>query len=61
MVEKPAEPSSLDPAPRENPGEGAGAEGQPPNQAGPLAVERLTKADGRALILYTTPATSETP
>ncbi len=61
MVEKPAEPSSLDPAPGEDPGEAAVAKGQPSEEAGPLAIERLAKADGRALILYTTPATPEAP
>jgi hypothetical protein len=62
MAEQPAEPSSLEPAPGEDPGEGAGAKGQPSQEAGPIAIERLTKADGRALILYTTAAaTSETP
>jgi hypothetical protein len=55
MVEKPSEPSSLDPPQEEGHARAAEQAQQQTqrNEEGPLAVERLSKEDGRSLILYT--------
>jgi hypothetical protein len=52
MAGKPADqtPPPGSPPARERPGEGAGRRTE---REGPLDVQRLTKGDGRALILYT--------
>jgi len=51
MAGEPAENSAPDPAAVE--GGSADPPTQAPEREGPVAIERLEKADGRALILYT--------
>jgi hypothetical protein len=60
MVGKPSEPSPpdhLQKAADQEPGQFD----QSDEMTGPLAVERLRKSDGRALILYTLPPHAEHP
>jgi hypothetical protein len=60
MVGKPREPSPPD-RPHGTPAQGPGKFDQADELTGPLAVERLRKSDGRALILYTLHSHPEHP
>jgi hypothetical protein len=51
MAWKPAEPSTTGGA-EQGESDAAGESAQPREHVGPLAIERLRKDDGRALILY---------
>ncbi|MHB8243226.1 MAG: hypothetical protein ACYDHN_14705 [Solirubrobacteraceae bacterium] len=60
MCGKPAEPSSIRAA-READGDSAALQPKEGDGDSPLHIERLTKDDGRALILYSTSAEDRRP
>jgi hypothetical protein len=60
MVGKPSESSPPDHL-HEAAAQGSAQFDQSEQMTGPLAVERLRKDDGRALILYSLPDTESTP